>query len=370
MRRPSSHERSLGGVKILLIRLRLIGDVVFTTPIPRALKQHVPGARISYLVEETAAPVVAGNPFIDELIVIRRSRGLRRVADDVALARRLRRARYDLVLDLHGGPRGSWLTLATGAPRRIGYAVAGRSWMYTTVVDRPRELRARHSVVNQWDLLEAIPGWPTTGPDRLRNPVEMEVDPAAAARVAARLASADVTSEHDLVVAHVSASNPFKRWPEPAFAEVFATLARQNDRRRIVICSGPSDHEAAARVTQAARAQLGAEAPRIVDIGDFTLPELHALIARSRLFIGGDTGPMHLAATTRTPVVGLFGPTLPAAFAPWRDPGVRTISLEIEGLPCRPCEQRVCAPGDFRCLATLPPARVVAAAEEVLQCRT
>ena len=137
-------------MKILLIRLRLIGDVVFTTPLPRALKRAWPGSTVAYLVEQAALPVVATNASIDELIAAPRTRGLQRVIDDGRLARRLRRHRFDLVIDLHGGPRSSWLTLATGAPRRIGYAVKGRSWMYTTTVARPRELRPRHSVVNQW----------------------------------------------------------------------------------------------------------------------------------------------------------------------------------------------------------------------------
>src|SRR5688572_20487005 len=110
-------------MKILLIRLRLIGDVVFTTPIPRALKRVYPDARITYLVEAAAAPVVAGNTSIDELIVISRQRGIERILHDVALARRLRRTRFDLVIDLHGGPRSSWLTFATGARQRLGYAV-------------------------------------------------------------------------------------------------------------------------------------------------------------------------------------------------------------------------------------------------------
>jgi ADP-heptose:LPS heptosyltransferase len=97
--------------------------------------------------------------------------------------------------------------------------------------------------------------------------------------------------------------------------------------------------------------------------------ELRALVGRSRLFLGGDTGPLHIAATTGTPVVGLYGPTLPARSAPWRDRSIPTISLEVEGLPCRPCEQRVCEPGDFRCLTTLRPEDVIVAAERALQWR-
>jgi heptosyltransferase-1 len=356
-------------LKILLIRLRLIGDVVFTTPIPRALKRAYPGARISYLVEEAAAAVVAHNPFIDDVIIAPRRRGIRRIVDDVMLANRLRSAHYDLVLDLHGGPRSSWLTRATGAAQRIGYQIKGRSWMYTTAVARPRELRPRHSVVNQWDLLQAIPGWPGGDAEPLRDAVDMPVPAGAEASMEARLHAAGVTREHDLIVAHASAGNPFRRWPEPAFAQVLAAVAAAKPNRRVVVSSGPSDRAAAGRIVSAARAILGDNAGRIVDIGEFDLSGLRALIGRSRLFIGGDTGPLHIAATTRTPIVGLYGPTLAARSQPWRDPAVPSLALEVEGLPCRPCEQRVCVPGDFRCLTTIPPERVIAAAEEALRWR-
>ena len=304
-------------MKILLIRLRLIGDVVFTTPIPRAVKRAFPGARVSYLVEQAAAPVVSHNPHIDEVIVVRRRRGWRRVADDVALARRLRRARYDVVIDLHGGPRSSWLAWASGARQRIGYDVKGRSWMYTRTVGRPRELRARHSVVNQWDLLDALEGWPGTAPDPARDAVEMAPDPAVVGAIARRLAEAGIEDSHELVVAHVSAGNPFRRWPEPAFTEVLARIAETSDRRRVIVSSGPSDREAAARITAAARERLGAAGPRIVDFGEFGLAELRELIVRSRVFIGGDTGPLHIAGAVGTPLVALFGPTYPERNGPW-----------------------------------------------------
>jgi lipopolysaccharide heptosyltransferase II len=356
-------------LNILLIRLRLIGDVVFTTPIPRALKRAYPGARISYLVEQAAAPVVAHNPAIDDVIIAPRRRGVRRIADDVALARQLRKARYDIVIDLHGGPRSSWLTLASGAPRRIGYQVKGRSWVYTTAVARPRELRPRHSVLNQWDLLRALPGWPGGDAEPTRDAVEMTVPPAAEAAIERRLTAAGVTPDAAVIVAHVSAGNPFRRWPEAAFARVLAALASAQTDRRVVVSSGPSDRAAAGRITDAAKTILGDNADRIADIGEFDLAELRALIARSRLFIGGDTGPLHIAATTGTPVVGLYGPTLPARSAPWRDPSVPSFAMEVAGLPCRPCEQRVCAPGDFRCLTTIRPEQVISAAEEALRWR-
>jgi len=355
-------------VKILLIRLRLIGDVVFTTPILRALKRAYPGARLSYLVEREAAAVVRNSPHLDELIVVPRTRGIRRVIDDLQLARRLRAAHFDIVMDLHGGPRSSWLTRATGARQRIGYDVEGRAWLYTRAVHRPRELRPRHSVENQWDLLRAIEGWREAAPDPAADAVEMGTDADVDARVAARLGGLGVTGDHELMVVHVSAGNPFRRWPEPAFVQLVCALALGNDRRRLVLSSGPSDRDAAERIASAARLQLGADrAARVVDFGQFDIAELRALVVRSRLFVGGDTGPLHVAATTSTPIVGIYGPTLSARSAPWRDPAVPTAAVEPRSLPCRPCEQRVCEPGDFRCLTTLKPEDVISAAERVLR---
>ena len=354
-------------MKILLIRLRMIGDVVFTTPIPRALKRAFPDAHVTYLVESEAAPVITGNPHVDELVVIPRSRGLARLRADVALARRLRAARFDLVVDLHGGPRSSWLTWATGAPQRIGYDIQGRSWQYTRTVYRARELAPRHSVVNQWDLLGAIDGWPAGPPDPARDAVEMALDAAADRRIDDRLRVFQVDAQHPVIVIHVSAGNPFRRWPEASFVRLVSALAAADSRRRIVLSSGPSDHLAADRIAAAARAELGpGAADRVLEFGEISLVELRALIARSALFIGGDTGPLHIAATTATPVVGIYGPTLAARSAPWRDPQAVTESVEREGLECRPCDQRVCAPGDFRCLTGIGPETMIAAAERAL----
>lgn len=353
---------------VLLIRLRLIGDVVLTTPVIRALRRKFPEARLTYLVERDAAPVVQHNPHLDEVLVAERTRGWARVLDDVKLAWQLRQRRFDVVIDMHGGPRSSWLALATGAPQRIGYDVAGRRWMYTHPVARARELRPRHSVVNQWDLLGALDRAAAASPDRAGDAVEMPLDAAADRRVAERLAGAGVTAGHELILIHVSANNPFRRWPEAGFAELLAGLADGSPARRLIVSSGPSDRDAAGRITAAARARLGRDrSSRIVEFGEFDLQELRALIGRCHLFIGGDTGPLHVAATTPTPIVGIYGPTLPARSAPWRSPEYITESVEVSGLPCRPCDQRVCAPGDFRCLTRLTPDGVLAAAERALR---
>jgi ADP-heptose:LPS heptosyltransferase len=192
------------------------------------------------------------------------------------------------------------------------------------------------------------------------------VDAEVTAALSARLKMANVPASARLIVMHVSAGNPFRRWPAASFAATAAALAG-DPRRRIIITSGPSEAGAAEGVAAEARKVAGASAERILRCGEFDLAELKALVDRAALFIGGDSGPLHIAATTATPVVALFGPTLPERSMPWRDPRRRAIAIDAGVLPCRPCHQRTCVPGDFRCLAMIAPERVVEASEKLLR---
>lgn len=355
-------------MKILLVRLRLIGDVVFTTPAIRAVRRHFPTAHISYIVEEESAPVVRHNPHIDEVIVADSPHTRGRLRADVALIRRLRRERYDLAIDFHGGPRSSLITWLSGAPARIGYEVVGRSWMYTTRVPRPRALRPRHSVVSQWDVLLPLGIAP---PDPETDAAEMPEDPDASTAVARRLGDAGIGHENPLIVVHVSAGNPFRRWPQASFVELVCHLASANPKRRIILTSGPSDAAAAGEIARDARSRLGAhERVAVPDCGEFNLAELRALIGKAVLFIGGDTGPFHIAGTTWVPVVGLYGPTLPVRSQPFRGARFISAAAEVPDLPCRPCDQRRCEPGDFRCLTRISAADVAILAERALKTAT
>ena len=115
-----------------------------------------------------------------------------------------------------------------------------------------------------------------------------------------------------------------------------------------------------------ARARLGPAAGGAVSHGQFDVAELRALADRAAVYIGGDSGPLHIAATTQTPIVALFGPTLAERSMPWRDPRWFAEAIDAGPLPCRPCHQRHCEPGDFRCLTGISPERVVAAVERAL----
>ena len=350
-------------MRILIVRLRLIGDVVLTTPLMRALKRRYPDAHLTYLVEPAAAPVVRHNPHIDTLLVVQKPRGASRLRFDLSMGRTLRRGRFDIAIDLHGGPRAAWFTWASRAPRRIGYDVRGRSWMYSDVVRRTADNAPRHSVANQWDLLTPLGIEPS---DPGVDPVEMTVDARATHAVERRLREAGIDDTHRLVVVHVSAGNPFRRWPRESFEALTIALARRDPARRIILTAGPSDAPAADAIADAVRVRLGPLAAAVPTLGDFDLPELRALIGRAAMYIGGDSGPLHVAATTTTPIVALFGPTRSERSMPWRDPRCFSEAIDAGALACRPCRQRVCEPGDFRCLTRISVERVTAAAERAL----
>ena len=246
---------------------------------------------------------------------------------------------------------------------RIGYTIAGRRWMYTHVVPRSPDLAPRHSVLNQADLLAPL-GIDACDPGR--EPVEMPVDGDARERVERHLAEIGIGPEHTVAVIHVSAGNPFRRWPPESFATLAASLAREDPARRVILVSGPSDHAAAEAIATAAREQAGPGAGAIA-AGDFDLVELRALVDRAAVYIGGDSGPLHVPATTHTPIVELLGPTLAERSRPWRDDRWFSEVVDAGSLPCRPCNQRQCAPGDFRCLTGISAGQVRAAAERAMK---
>ena len=359
------HEGHTTRVRILLVRLRPLGDVVFTTPLLGALRRHHPTAHLTYLVEPDAAAVLEHNPDIDTLVVVPRRRGLARLRDDVSFGTRLAREGFDIAIDLHGGPRSAWFTWASRAPQRIGYTITGRTWAYTTAVHRPRQLTPRHSVLNQWDLLTPLG---IAHGDPARDPVRMPASPDATLRVRERLERSGVRADHTVIAVHVSASNHFKRWPEEAFAALLAGLLEDRPSRRAVLIAGPADREPTRRVAERARAMLGG-GDRVIEPGRLDLHELRALADRADAYVGGDSGPLHIAATTSTPIVELLGPTLPERSFPWRDPRLFAEMVDAGPLPCRPCDQRRCEPGDFRCLGRITPDRVIAAVERALAAR-
>ena len=240
--------------------------------------------------------------------------------------------------------------------------------MYTRLVHRPRELRPRHSVENQWDLLRAVDAGFPASPDPVADRVEMAV-PSRRARGDRR----DGCAPWECRRARADRPARERGQSVPALAGSVVCRVGRGPRRRLGRSMGAHHRRAVRSRGGSAGDRRGPDArgrglARIVDAEGLSLVELRALIDRAALFVGGDSGPLHVASTSDVPIVGLYGPTLPARSAPWRPRALRDgVGRRRRHCPAGPCDQRVCAPGDFRCLTGVPADAVRAAAEALLR---
>ncbi len=150
--------------------------------------------------------------------------------------------------------------------------------------------------------------------------------------------------EQKIITLHISAGNEFRNWGVDNIVQLTNLLAQRPDVR-VVLVGTNEDKKAEKEILKKSKASL------LSLVGKLNLREVKELISHSSLFVGPDSGPMHIAASTSTPIVALFGPTLPAHFAPWQ---ANAFMIEKE-LDCRPCKQRDCIYEDFRCLRTINP---------------
>ncbi|OGD26282.1 MAG: hypothetical protein A2028_04100 [Candidatus Aminicenantes bacterium RBG_19FT_COMBO_59_29] len=303
-----------------------------TTPAVAALKRALPQASLTYVVEEPYHRLIGGNPDIDEIILIPPHQG---ILSFPGFIRRVRREKYDLVIDFHGGPRASRIAWLSRARLKVGYELKHKGFIYDIRVPRHREGAPVHSVENHLNLVRAAgievhEPWPRLNFPAAGKEETERIDKLWADR---GLAGAKV------VVLHVGAGNAFRDWGHQKLGGLAGRLAGLLGVRVILIGSA-LDAPRAEEIRKISPKSVLSLA------GELNLAELREVIGRAALFIGPDSGPMHIAATTLTPIVALFGPTLPANFSPWQ---ARATLLE-KPLDCRPCKQRKCRTEDFRCL--------------------
>ena len=347
---------------LLLLRFRRLGDIVLTTPAVSLLKSRFPGSSLTYLVEEPYRRLVEGHPDIDRVIVVPAKQNR---SDFLRLIREIRRERYDALLDFHGGPRAAWIALLGGARLKIGHAIKSKGFLYHRTTPRRGLDSPLHSVETHAGLVRAL------GADFRKEDIPPLILPPARPEEIARVEAltAAVASGQagpgggplPLVVLHIGAGNAFRDWGEEN-AAVLASRLLEIPGISLAAVGGEGDRPREDRIA----ARLGS--PRFLSLsGRLNMIEVRELVRRAVLFIGPDSGPMHLAAGTATPIIAYFGPTLPALFGPWR-PGLepaKTVILETNP-DCRPCRQRVCEPGDYRCLRNISPDEVLAAARPFL----
>jgi lipopolysaccharide heptosyltransferase I len=351
--------------RILIVRLGALGDIVHAIPVAAALRRAFPAARIDWLVSAKHREILDLVPVIDRRLVIndRPSSGSRRGepvdptgeasggTSLVGAIRELRKAHYDVAVDLQGLIKSALLARASGAPRVVGFSTSyARERLarpfYTDVYDPgrggiydPRE--TRHVVEINLGLLTVL--GINSGPAEF--PIE-PVDSAAARQVSER-------TRGRFALLNPGAAWPNKRWPPLRLADVAVALRERHGLTSVVLW-GPGEEALAQEVVSAA----GGAA---VLSPATTIRDLVALTRGAALMVSGDTGPTHIASAVGTPIVGIYGPTRPARNGPMSPLDV-TVSRDAA---CECHHLRQCT-RDRMCLLDIEVAEVVSAIERRL----
>ena len=295
--------------RILIVRLSAIGDVIQTMPVACALRERFPDATLVWAVEQRAGTLLQGHKALDELIMLPRG-WLKSFSGVRRLRRRLREFDFDVTVDVQSLTKSAVLAWLSGARRRIGFGNPGgrefSKWLNNERVDP----KTTHVIDRYLELL---------GPLGIHQPAvrfqvpEQEADRLTAERIIGEKALGD-----GYAIINPGAGWPSKLWPAERFAAVARHLGVTWRLPVLVVWGGGAEREAAERIV----AEGGEKA---VMSPSTSLPELAALARRAKLFIGSDTGPLHLAAAVDTPCVGLYGPWPAARHGPY---GPRHIALQ------------------------------------------
>lgn len=344
--------------RILVIKLKHIGDVLLATPAIHALKEAFPESRIYALVREGTEAMLTLNPDLEEVLAFEKVKDLKqRFETEWRLLRRVRGIRPDVVIEMGNGDREAILGFLSGAKIRVGYdprgsGFLGRRCFLTHLV--PQDWK-KHVVESNLDLVRALGIEPT------EKHLRLFVSRADEEVIDGLLREKGVTQDDTLITIHPTSRWLFKCWTDEGFARVAGHLVAHH-RAKVAVTSGPEKRE----VEKAKRVIELARSPLIALLGCLTLKQLAALIARSTLFLGVDSAPMHIASAVKTPVVALFGPSGEQTWGPWGE-GHLVVKKD---LPCRPCGRDGCN-GSKRsdCLEAISFEEVMTAVEKQLSSR-
>ena len=327
--------------RILLTRMKFIGDVVLTTPIIRSVRNAFPDAYIAYMGEKSAVSLLERNPHLNEIIPFDFSKPT--LIEQSRVAWLLRRRKFDLAIDLFYNPRSALLTRVTGAQVRVGAERKGRGKLYTIQVRDDGKSKTAIEFHNQFIRTVGIE--PTSN----RTEIFLTDDEKREARIYLQWLGyennpLDMTKK--IVGIHPGATWPAKRWLPERFAELADMIAAKLGAQ-IILTAGPNDNEVIEVVMKHSFANVKV-------IKGLPLRQLAAIISLCSAYVANDNGTMHISAAVGTPTVGIFGPGEENIWFPYSgDEGHTALRRDV---PCHPCHLDFCnreSDGFMECMKLL-----------------
>jgi predicted lipopolysaccharide heptosyltransferase III len=335
--------------RMLVIRLRSLGDSILILPLIGALHEWRPDLQIDVLAENPFAPVFHDHPAVHQTLVLQG----RNSGEGLSRARaimEIRRHRYPVVLNLHGGTTSAMVSLTSRASFRVGQEGYRSRWAYNAVMPRSSELWGKtslHTVEHQLSFMRWL-GLPV--PEQPRGALPLKSD--AVIRMRQRLQARGIS---DYILMHPTATLQTKQWQPSNFAALADSLV---SRCSIPIVFTAGQSESAVLQEVSAHASVAHQY-----WSDLSLEELFALIHDCRLFVGNDSGPTHAAAALARPVVVVWGSSNPRAWHPWGT----DYELIRSDLSCIPCPGYTCAVyGQPKCILEIPSSTVLEACTRIL----
>jgi heptosyltransferase-1 len=345
-------------MKILIVKISALGDVAHALPAALYLRNRLPEARIDWLVEETFAPLLEPLPYLDHILpinirAVRRRHSFRELKRLWKGLRQIRAIGYDYVFDLQGNIKSAFYTLASGAPQRFGFdRTSVREWPNLLATNRRVPLEGSTCHVSDRSLavvMAAFPGGeiPSFGQC-------LRADPAATADVHEWLQENGAGPGAKVVVCHPGTTWKTKMWSCQRWSELLGCFHDREDIHFVLTWGSSEEKELVEQI----RRESGGH-PLLWRGG--TIPELVALLELADLTVGGDTGPVHMAAALNRPTVSLFRATDARRNAPRGD---NHLSFQAP-LDCSPCLLKRCD-RDGMCSASISVAEVAGAVERLL----
>lgn len=341
--------------RVLFIRIRNLGEAVLDAANLRALKHFRPDLRITTLVEAIYTDLYLADPDIEAMPLWRGAKDKRSsLVARLDVIREIRGKKFDAVINLHGGPTSAQLTFLSGAKHRAGAAHFRHSYAYNLCIPPAEEILGRkdlHTVEYQFGQFKWL-GLPGAEPE----PTHLHVVPRLRESAQAQLREAGVDPAKPYVV--LAPTNEFytKRW----MPERYATIAKRLIARGFqIVMTGAPTEEQRAQLADVAKATKHS----LASLSSLIIGELVAVVADAKLFVGNDSGPAHIAAAVKTPLVVLFGPASSVRWSPWR----ASSALVQNYFPCNPCAMYTCEAFDEpECIRSITVDQVMKAVDRLL----